>query len=517
MTTMTLDAAINDAQGRKAPGSYHLEALALVSLTEGSPAISRKLRLSLTSDHFMHDRIIPLFSAYKKDGLGLRMLQLLPSLDSESQDYAKELLLNVLPVTTESEVTTLISWLERLRQKRVITTQAAAILGNLQVPIGEFTDERLLEIRESFMKVGQMQSVLNTDSGYISDLFETIKPVGTVLRLPWESLNVATRGGMPVGRIITLNGGSGSGKTGLGAQLLAFFERQGAFCGHIAADECREDVLTRYGQHLGFARDLLEADGDAGNEERKRCSAATKGRNLCIWNPRVGTEDLTLEYYGDLIQDMAGERPAVLLVDSVQTVPCAAALNAKDDNQRQDAVVKVASRLADQGVLVILISEMPKAQADTGTYSPTASKGSVSIAHASSLVLNCSAAKDDSGVEIKVAKNRRGPKYFSLNLQRNSDRCLYSEEKLGNALSDIELEANKHRDTLRQMVACVRNGITTLDGMAKVMKKSRNAMVEYYEAAKEEKLLTRDSERGPIKLGPAVSDFDAYCEGKGIE
>jgi KaiC/GvpD/RAD55 family RecA-like ATPase len=253
-----------------------------------------------------------------------------------------------------------------------------------------------------------------------------LKGARTRLRTDIETLDDATRGGIPLGSYVVLAGAPGAAKTSLSVCLADRFERQGATVLYVAADEPPQGIISRFGQLEGFSRGALE---DAGAISAAFTERAT-GRRIAIADP--DRRDLTLEDCMACLTDIGKDGARVLVVDSLQTVRCAAAQGLDNPIERTDAIVRLCRKYAKTGALVVALSEMSKAAYRGGKDSdlnPLAStKGSSSIEYGVDLLLALTTVKDQRGlIDCVVAKNRLSPNKPSIRLALDSERADVSE------------------------------------------------------------------------------------------
>jgi len=143
----------------------------------------------------------------------------------------------------------------------------------------------------------------------VSDLAKSQGIVRLATGIP--TLDGAMRGGIPSRRLVVFGGAPGAGKTSVVTRLGYQWARGGFTVGMLCADEGPEGIVDRVSLYESSRRDLLEA-GDA--DEWARLGAAVQGLPL-ILDPG----DMTIEGMAALVRERAGDAPAVLIVDSIQT------------------------------------------------------------------------------------------------------------------------------------------------------------------------------------------------------
>lgn len=295
-----------------------------------------------------------------------------------------------------------------------------------------------------------------------------LKPVGQRLDTGFATLDEATRGGIPLGRVVMLLGAPGAAKTTLATYLADRWERAGATVAILAADEPPEGIAVRLGQLAGWSRDSLEGDGDASDAVRAGFAKRSDGRRLMVLDP--DEHGWSIEDAALALQDAARSGPRVLVIDSLQTARCAAATGAETAMERIDAAISAIKRIARSGVLVLAISEMSRAgyRGDAAQVSAlSAGKGSGSIEYGGSLVLGLRSVKDVPGqVDVEVAKNRiRGGKP-ELRLQQDFERASFSEIIKDSTLPTASQTLEKHIEMVVSTVLKARNPVTSMTRLA---------------------------------------------------
>ena len=173
-------------------------------------------------------------------------------------------------------------------------------------------------------------------------------------------------GGLPTGSLLVIVGGPGSRKTGLGTHFADHLSRLGAAVVFMACDESRKSVVTRLGQRAGFSRSGLRDKGEIGEATRAGLHRyeSDLGRVLRLTELDDEQDAQTIEDAHDELVREAGERARVLIIDSLQTVPCAAseALPQTAENQRLrvDAKLRTLKRLKKTGTIIVVISEVSR-------------------------------------------------------------------------------------------------------------------------------------------------------------
>jgi KaiC/GvpD/RAD55 family RecA-like ATPase len=178
------------------------------------------------------------------------------------------------------------------------------------------------------------------------------------LRTGIPSLDDATAGGVAVGVVTTLQGKPGVGKSTFASQLALRFEQDHhALVVALCPDEGRELADMRMAEQLGFDRRLLEQFHP---DERVRWGQAC---TRSIWLPDPEEHGNTVEAVSERLRRLYaywdGERPAVLLVDSVQVVRCDAANGEDHPRLRTIATMRALKRAAESiPAVVIAVSKV---------------------------------------------------------------------------------------------------------------------------------------------------------------
>ncbi|MDB4987834.1 MAG: primary replicative helicase [Myxococcaceae bacterium] len=285
-----------------------------------------------------------------------------------------------------------------------------------------------------------------------------LRPVGARLQTGFSTLDVATRGGLPIGRVVVLAGAPGAAKTTLAVYLMNLWEQAGCACVYLAADEPAEGIITRLGQLAEFSREALESDGPAGDGVRASFARAAAGRAMAVIDPDADESMRSIEDAERALLHLAGDRPRVLIADSLQTLFCAAAADAESVRERTDIKIATTKAIAKRGTLVVLISEMSRAGYRSGQRSENisalaASKESGSIEYGASLLLGLRSVAGESGlVDVEVAKNRLGGSKPELRLKLDFERASFEEVELP-AGEQCEVSSKKARaSALRESV-----------------------------------------------------------------
>ncbi len=249
----------------------------------------------------------------------------------------------------------------------------------------------------------------------------------------FETFDKATRGGLRPKKVIVFGGAPGAGKTTWAAQLGWQWASKGVFVAILASDEDADGLLIRIGQAVGFNREDLEN----GNPfARERFSAQlSEHPNLLLVDAdesEVNVEEISAE-----LKRMAGGKPSVLIIDSIQTVNTVGAQDADGPRARVDSVIATLKRCAKvDGHLVIATCELAR-----GSYrSKNASEqiddlaafkesGGIEYGVATALVLRSVATAEGEAnglVDVTMPKNRLGRK-LDFRIQIDHARATFRE------------------------------------------------------------------------------------------
>ena len=261
----------------------------------------------------------------------------------------------------------------------------------------------------------------------LAECYLAMRNVGQRLTTGIVALDDATRGGIPLGRFVSVLGAPGANKTNFCAYLADRFERAGCAVCFVAADESRDSVLVRLAQLAGYHRDAVEEDHVGA---REACARDAMARHMLVVDPRE--DRVTLEDCERLLVAAAGDRPRVLLVDSVQKVKCTAAAQCENKREEIDAVVDVLDKMVARGTLIVAISEMSRAGYRSGNKAQdisalAASAESRAVEYASHLLLGLRGVKGERGVvDLEVAKNRLGNDKPEIRIALDLDKLTWT-------------------------------------------------------------------------------------------
>jgi hypothetical protein len=247
---------------------------------------------------------------------------------------------------------------------------------------------------------------------------------GAPLPTGFKTLDQSTRGGPRKGNLVVLGGAPGAGKTTLGVNLVRGYLEGGLFVGVLASDEEPFGLLARLGQSLGFSREDLEGPDETARAECAACFDEKYPR-LLVADAHDGH---SVESASEALLAAAAGAPAVLFVDSIQTVRALGTEDAESPRQRVDAAVTALKLAARRGLLVFATCELNRGAYRTSDPSArvadlAAFKESGGIEYGASIALLLRSVKDEPDlVDAAFAKNRlRGPDAadeFRLRLDR---------------------------------------------------------------------------------------------------
>lgn len=219
-----------------------------------------------------------------------------------------------------------------------------------------------------------------------SSLVSLLGDKGPRLPLGFGPIDKGWRGGLPLGKRVAVLGAPSAGKTTWCVQMAVTLARSGALVVYIAGDEGRESILTRIGQQFGHDREALEKGFDSAKMGLAR---ELETLPLVILDPD-NDPDVTITNAAAYMVATRGDRPAVLFVDSLQTmaaaIPSGATPNPKANVDAILGEVKRAAR-ADK-ISVFVLCEM--------------NRGSYRAASGPQATNDMAAGKESGGIEYGV-------------------------------------------------------------------------------------------------------------------
>jgi archaellum biogenesis ATPase FlaH len=292
------------------------------------------------------------------------------------------------------------------------------------------------------------------------------------------TLDKLTRGGLMIGKMTAVGGAPNAGKTTFVTQLGHHFASRGIPVGFLAKDEDREGILYRIGQATGLRLEDLENDTD---DARARLAEALEDLPSFMLRDQ-DEEGVTLEEFVEELTSLAAGRPAVLIIDSLQTVRTEAHAGLDDKRRRIEANVAALKAIGKRlGWLVIATCELARGAYrsrdaadrinDLAAFKET---GDIEYAIAIGLVLR-SVNDEPDLVDVTVPKAKRGrPEPFRLKLDFRhacfSEVPLPSEESVEQETSaryearQAELNERVHQTILRQPGLAGREAIRAILG-----------------------------------------------------
>lgn len=245
-----------------------------------------------------------------------------------------------------------------------------------------------------------------------SSLVSLLGDKGPRLPLGFGPIDKGWRGGLPLGKRVSVLGAPSAGKTTWCVQMAVTLARSGALVVYIAGDEGRESILTRIGQQFGHDREALEKGFDSAKMGLAR---ELETLPLVILDPD-NDPDVTITNAAAYMVATRGDRPAVLFVDSLQTmaaaIPSGATPNPKANVDAILGEVKRAARADKISVFVLCEMNRGSYRAQSGpqaTNDMAAGKESGGIEYGvdAQFVLRAPE-KGTKAVKVTVPKSRMG-------------------------------------------------------------------------------------------------------------
>lgn len=263
-------------------------------------------------------------------------------------------------------------------------------------------------------------NALDRKAATFTDIVAKWKAQGPVkrARTGWPAFDEAARGGLAFGRRTFLAGAPNAGKTAAAAVLAHRYWQDGYVVGILAVDEEPDDVTARFAQMAGFT---LE-DTETGDEMKLDAIGAALARSgVYLYDSRWSIEAAAAD-----LAAHAGEKPAVFIVDSVQTVRCAESMKADNPRLVVGANVRALKHVtSEHRFLLIATSELPRGayrneDAARDFNDMAAGKDSGDIEYAAAVQMVLRSVKDHPGlIRVNVPKLKRGREVeFYLRLNR---------------------------------------------------------------------------------------------------
>ncbi|HEV8462122.1 MAG TPA: DnaB-like helicase N-terminal domain-containing protein [Gaiellaceae bacterium] len=276
----------------------------------------------------------------------------------------------------------------------------------------------------------------------LADRVDRLGTAGAPLSTEIAAIDLALRGGHRRGKVIVLAGAPGAGKTTLAVQIAHDAAMRGIPVSILAADEDAEGLAIRIGQQQGLNRDDLEAgDEFAKATLRERCQTDLASLAMADSDEDgVLLEDVAAElgrraryvYKDAQGRDVEAQKPALLVLDSIQTIRCQGSDQAETPRAKVDLVMAAIKRCAKiHGVSIIATSEVSRAFYRGGDEREpnalAAGKDSGSIEFGASVVMVLRSVPDGGGdVDVDIVKNRIGTVKTTLRMRIDHARARMS-------------------------------------------------------------------------------------------
>lgn len=247
--------------------------------------------------------------------------------------------------------------------------------------------------------------------------------------LGFPELDRLTDGGPVYGTRWTILGAPDAGKTAWALQVGETFARRGIAVGILAVDEEGGDLVTRLAQRNGVSRRECE---ERAPETLTRIALALEALPIKFYDA-----DWTIESAAADLHHFATDNGmrAALFVDSLQTVPSAVEDPSRSLREvvtaRAKAIRAVATRYR---MIAIATSEMARGayrskDSAEQTNDMAAGKESGSIEYQARVVLALRSVPGEKDlIELKVVKNKHGPRDEKVYLRLDRGRQILTEE-----------------------------------------------------------------------------------------
>lgn len=269
-----------------------------------------------------------------------------------------------------------------------------------------------------------------------------IAPLDTALAPKFDK----TRVGLPLGRIVGVNGAPWEGKSVLASQLALKLALAGLRVVMLVVDEPREDTAERIGQGLGFRHAELNAEYPGTLDELE---GRMDGIDLQIIPDEEEFETPPpIEKAAEILLSAPNALGHVLVLDSLHSVYSASEAEGDPERKRIEKRIHALRVLRKRGVLVIFTAEVSRASyasrdPDQRVRSLASGAEGRSIEYGADLLLFLSAGDDDT-VKVEVAKNRIGRQKASFAVRLNAGAAQFgpvSEEALESAVASKREES----------------------------------------------------------------------------
>jgi replicative DNA helicase len=242
----------------------------------------------------------------------------------------------------------------------------------------------------------------------------------------FRTLDADTRGGLRPG-VVVIGGAPGVGKTICLVQLALRWALLGIHVSILAADEEPSGLLIRVGQGLGLSREDLED----GRPEARARFVELLGEIPTL--KLVDGAEATVEAAAHELRKRAADGPAVLCIDSVQTVRASGSAEADGPRARIDAVVAALKSAGRSGLMVVASCELARSAYRSKNTADRAEalaafKESGAIEYAAHLAIVMTSVKGEIGtVDVETVKNRWGSGKTPMRLVQNFATASFSE------------------------------------------------------------------------------------------
>ena len=328
--------------------------------------------------------------------------------------------------------------------------------------------------------------------------------LGARLCFPFATLNKATRGGVPSGKVIGFGGAPGAGKTTLVVQVAVDLAKLGHHVAILAADEDADGLLIRIGQILGFDRAMLEA----GDEETKESFALHLADLPNLLLVDSDEEQVTVEEVSAELHERAEGNQTVLIVDSLQTARVFGMEEARDPRARIDMVMATLKREAKQrGHRIYATAELARGAYRSQNVSErtddlAAFKESGGIEYGLTTALVLRSVPGDGGlVDVTMPKNRLGQK-LPFRIELSFARATFKEVDM--PVEGAESSVSKMKSRILEVTSKAVIVIDSLNEMARrVGGNKKNVIAATKELVAEKRLLTTNE--GVFVIGSSGS------------
>lgn len=251
----------------------------------------------------------------------------------------------------------------------------------------------------------------------IADVIDAWQKEGPLKHEPTgiKRLDDLTGGGPVYGSRWYLAGAPDAGKTALLLQIAHTYAERGIAVGLLAVDEEAGDLVTRLAQRIGYARHACEVrDGMELTEMR----AALEGLPIRMYSAEWTIESAAADLAGFAREQTGGL--AMLAIDSVQTVSCAAERHAQKELSEVAAVTarsRAIRAVATQHRLIAMAtsefgrSAYRNSDPDQQSSTLASAKWSGAIEYSARVLIGLrSVAGETDLIDLDLAKNKHGPR-----------------------------------------------------------------------------------------------------------